>query len=298
VECAIGAAPFELAPSEQVLQVRAPHALWLKERLLNLAIARLPPDARKVAWLDADVLFADPAWAQVTSALLERWPVAQPYSTMARLPQGQAVFAGLARRSFACQLQRRPESARLSARDHGRPGLAWAARRDLIERHGLYDAAIVGGGDELFAHAASGGLASLCVRRYTGARLPPLARIANAIMIRLPRGLADRIVARWQPAARPSPRERFFAHYLDWARRLHADIQGRIGCAQGVALHLWHGDYANRRYADRNMILQRHAYDPALDLRLNAAGVWEWASAKPGLRREVADYFLSRREDG
>ena len=38
-------------------------------------------------------------------------------------------------------------------------------------------------------------------------------------------------------------------------------------------------------------------FDPATDLRLNAQGVWEWASDKIGLHREMAEYFRSRRED-
>jgi hypothetical protein len=38
-------------------------------------------------------------------------------------------------------------------------------------------------------------------------------------------------------------------------------------------------------------------FDPAADVRLNAQGILEWASEKPKLHHEVADYFASRRED-
>ena len=54
VECAFGAEPFELGPSPSVIQVRGRDVMGMKERLLNLAIERLPPHVTKVAWVDAD----------------------------------------------------------------------------------------------------------------------------------------------------------------------------------------------------------------------------------------------------
>jgi hypothetical protein len=64
-----------------------------------------------------------------------------------------------------------------------------------------------------------------------------------------------------------------------------------------MALHLWHGNPRNRQYASRNAILQRHHFDPATDLRLNAEGIWAWASDKPALHQEISAYFFSRNED-
>src|SRR4051794_18027562 len=62
VECAFGPEPFALEPSAEVLQVRARDVLWQKERLLNVALAALPADCHKVAWLDGDLLFERPDW--------------------------------------------------------------------------------------------------------------------------------------------------------------------------------------------------------------------------------------------
>ena len=302
-ECAFGAEPFELAAGPHVIQVRGRDVMWLKERLINLATTQLPATATKVAWLDADILFTNPAWARQTSALLDRWPLAQPHDRVGRMARGQLGFAGRSRRSFACQLQRRPESARLGGAAHGQPGIAWAARRDLIAKHGLYDAAILDGGDELFAHAAGGGLNSRCARGITGAHLRHRPRLLDKGLNRLlripwPRWLADWYLARTQAPPVAAPDEPFFAHYLRWAQPFAAEVQGQIGCAPGMALHLWHGDPVNRQYASRNAVLQRHRFDPAADLRLSETGLWEWASAKPEMHREVKAYFTSRREDG
>ena len=303
IECAFGEHPFELPPGPQVIQVRGRDAMWIKERLINLAIARLPAHVAKVAWLDADILFTNPDWAQQTAALLDKWPLVQPQERVGRMAQGRLTFAGRSRRSFACQLQRRPESARLGAAAHGQPGIAWAARRDLIARHGVYDAAILDGGDELFAHAAAGGLNSRCVRGIACASLQHRPFLVDKGLNRLlripwPRRVADWYLTRTGALPVAAEDEPFFAHYLRWAQPFAAEVQGRIGCVPGMALHLWHGDPVNRQYGSRNAILKRYRFDPATDLGMNAAGLWEWASAKAGLHRDVQAYFTSRREDG
>ncbi|MCB0136340.1 MAG: hypothetical protein KDD75_14640, partial [Caldilineaceae bacterium] len=94
IECAFGAEPFELPPGPQVIQVRGRDVMWVKERLINLAIARLPAHVTKVAWLDADILFTNPDWAKQTAALLDKWPLVQPQERVGRMERGQLTFAG------------------------------------------------------------------------------------------------------------------------------------------------------------------------------------------------------------
>jgi hypothetical protein len=303
VECAFGEEPFEFAGGPEIIQVRGRDVMWMKERLINLAIARLPSHVTKVAWLDADILFDNPAWAVRTADLLDRHPLVQPHERVGRMAQGSMSFSGRTRRSFACQLQRRPESARLGGAAHGQPGIAWAARRDIIMKHDLYDASIIAGGDELYAHAAGGGLNAPCVRGITAAyqqhRPKLLVKGLNRLLrIPWPRWLADLYLARTQAPPVAAADEPFFAHYLRWAQPFADAVQGRIGCVSGIALHLWHGDPVNRQYGSRNAILKRHGFDPATDLRLNGEGVWEWASEKPELHGAVKAYFGARREDG
>ena len=47
------------------------NTLWQKERMLNLAVARLPARCTKVAWIDADSFFTNERWVADTSALLD-----------------------------------------------------------------------------------------------------------------------------------------------------------------------------------------------------------------------------------
>lgn len=119
---------------------------------------------------------------------------------------------------------------------------------------------------------------------------------SQAVVLR-PTPISALYLGRNRPAV-AAPEERFYAHFLRWAEPFAAEVRGQIGCASGLALHLWHGNPADRRYASRGDILRRANFDPATDLRLNDDAVWEWASAKPDLHRDVQAYFFARREDG
>src|SRR5262245_24288280 len=50
---------FQLArgSAEILIQLRGQDVLWQKERLLNVALAAVPPACDKIAWLDCDVVF-------------------------------------------------------------------------------------------------------------------------------------------------------------------------------------------------------------------------------------------------
>ena len=264
IECAFGDDAFALPPSPHVLRVRSKHVMWQKERLLNLAIRRLPTECTKVAWVDCDTLFTNPAWAVATSHLLERFPVVQPYETALRLPQVWTLGdAADSMRGFAAAQEDDPESVRSGDyRRHGETGLAWAARRSVLEPDGLYDACIIGGGDHVMAHAMCGDWNSVCIDRLIGLAAPQ----------------AD--------------------HLRQWGERFSQRVQGAVGHVPGAAVHLWHGERADRRYSARHKELAAFGFDPQRDLRSAASGCWEWASDKPQMHAWAAEYFSGRREDG
>lgn len=265
VECAFGSAPFTLPPSPNVFQVRGRDVMWQKERLLNLAIAGLPAACTKVAWLDCDVLFANPEWAVETSALLERCAVVQPFKWAIRLPRWHGAYWGFGAswKSFAAVYAKNLRLLLKGNFDrHGHTGFAWAARREVLERHGLYDACIAGSGDHMMAHAMCGDWTTRCITRIIG------------------------------------DNTRHLDYFRRWAEPLYRDVRGRVGYVPGTLLHLWHGDIADRRYMDRNQDLVRFGFDPVTDLRVGESGCWEWTSAKPALHRWAVEYFGLRQEDG
>jgi hypothetical protein len=72
--------------AEILVQLRGRDILWQKERLLNVALQKLPSSCRKVVWLDCDVVFEANDWAERTSLLLDRFMLVQPFSHLHLMP--------------------------------------------------------------------------------------------------------------------------------------------------------------------------------------------------------------------
>jgi hypothetical protein len=265
VECAFPWTGFDLDAGPDVLRLHTRDVMWQKERLLNVAISRLPEEARKIAWLDCDVAFSNAAWAVDASCKLDSSPVVQLFDEAVRLPRGHGAYSGEGDlwKGFAASLASDPDALFSGRFDrHGHTGFAWAARRDFLETHGLYDTCVAGSGDHLMAHAFCGDWDSPCIDRIVGGE--------------------------------GAHRERF----QEWGRRIYPAVRARLAHVRGMVLHFWHGEYAHRRYVDRNRELAAFGFDPERDLRIAANGCWEWASPKPDLHRWAVEYFGSRREDG
>jgi hypothetical protein len=139
-------------------------------------------------------------------------------------------------------------------------GLAWAARRELLERHGLYDAMVMGSGDVALVCAAFGSIP------------------ASVEAIRL------------NPAQ--------YRHYESWAAGFHCDVGGNVGYVEGKVFHLWHGERLHRQYARRHVEFAKMKFDPNIDLQVNETGAFEWADGRDDLNRFAAEYFRCRFEDG
>jgi hypothetical protein len=254
-----------------LVQVRGPDVMWQKERLLNLAMQQLPSECAQVVWLDCDVLFDSENWANEVRQLLDEYAVVQLFRELIHLgpgalrPTGQvSPLACRASAAYRWCTQTLPADAfvrpEASMQYRCNSGMAWAARRALLDEHGLYDALILGMGDKAIAAAALGLHADVIEAfRMNGAQ----AR-----------------------------------HYLQWAVPFCASVGGKLGWRDGRILHLWHGNLEDRHYPDRYDGFEAFSFDPAHDLRLSADGCWCWNSTKPDLHQHVADYFWKRREDG
>jgi hypothetical protein len=139
-----------------LIQISGGAVLWQKERLLNVALKSVPQNARNIAWLDCDIVFERTDWMHEAKLKLCDVNIAQLYSDLVDLGPGdqsniqydslRSSGHGIISRGLR-QLTATPEAIRLTL-----PGLAWAARRDILEDHGFYDAMIMGGGDTSMFH--------------------------------------------------------------------------------------------------------------------------------------------------
>jgi hypothetical protein len=243
------------------VRIRDADMLWQKERLLNLLLTRLPADCRYVAWLDGDVLLMDPGWWRNAIDALSTDSLVQLFSSLSYLGR-DGRQDGDQRQSVAAAVMDGSQPAALLAGVTKRtgnaasPGMAWAARRELLERHGFYDTCIIGGGDTALACAAWG--------------VPEVAMRLHHMNLR--------------------QRER----YGEWAAGFHRDVGARVGALTGELRHLWHGDLAARRAAQRHVDLSAHDFDPSLDIAPGTDGAWRWSSDKPLLHALLQEYFSGR----
>jgi hypothetical protein len=277
----------ELTPDDADAYVRVSgnNRIWQKERLLNIAISALPDEAEFVAWVDCDVVFGNPDWANEAQTMLRtgtsfvqlfetathlREQVSPTLVSPATCRSSKPLFS---EQSFVSSVlygdyfsaDKRPDRADaencLSAPgvipvSHG---IGWAGHRDMLQEIGLYDACVIGGGDKAMA----------------------LASIGRADMLTSVRPMTDSHID----------------HYLSWAEQLGGNKTDQLGFVSGTVFHLWHGTYGRRLYNKRHEILDQLAFNPYEDLDVTENGTWRWAQNTTALESAVGDYFFARLED-
>lgn len=266
VECAFGDQPFSLPESLDVVKVSSNSLLWQKERLLNLAVSWLPKSCKYVVWSDCDILFENKQWAVDTASLLDAVPLVQLFETCNRLPQDNLAAAAEsdACASFASIVPNNPDTLHIGHFEkHGHTGYGWAARKDLLDEHGLYEYAIIGSADHYIAHAAFGDFEGKCMELMTAKDKTQLE------------------------------------HFKLWAEPFFRSVEGNVRAVPGSIYHLWHGDLEKRRYALRNRELTQYGYNPFTDILAPPGKPLEWRDfGKEELKLMFANYFASRQEDG
>lgn len=272
VECAFGNREFAVTNNQnpRYIQVRSPHELWLKENLVNIAMSRLPPNWKYVAWVDADVKFVRPDWVGETLQKLQHYQMVQMFSEAQDLSPTYEPF--MRHLGFAyCYRNNikkpdKPGYYYVSAAggvNVYHPGFAWAARREAIDHlGGLIDWAALGAADNHMAKALIGDA------KYS---------------------------------MHPNVSQGYKHMILEWEQRSLRHIRKNIGYVEGLILHNWHGPKANRQYWDRWKILVDNRYDPHIDLKKDSQGVWQLVDRGTErsikLRDGIRAYFAQRNED-
>ncbi len=286
VELALGDRPFEVtqAGNPRHVQLRSREELWHKENLINIGISRLPMDWRYVSWVDADLTFLNPSWAQDTIHALQRWDIVQPFSHSINMgPTYHPLFdshrKGVKEQKKVvaswtyCDFNEIPKDGvkRKFLKGDGfgqdytitdetghvwHSGFAWAARREAIDTiGGLLDWAILGSAD---------------------------------------RHMADFLIGfdDWNPKLSDGYRAS-----LDIHKARFDLLKGNHGFTDGLVAHHFHGRLVNRMYMDRWKILFKWGFDPTADIKRDWQGLWQLSGNKPGLRDDIRRYFMARQED-
>jgi hypothetical protein len=201
-------------------------------------------------------------WAAETVHALQHYPAVQPWSDCYDLgPNGEHLQA---HRAFArLYYEGKPLIQGPGVYDtkveFGHPGYAWAWTRELLEwSGGLIETAGLGAADH---------------------------HMALALIGRVDDSIPGNLLAAYSDPLRL------------WQRRVTHHFNGQLGYVAGTIEHMWHGSKEKRAYIGRWGILEKHAFDPATDLKRNSHGVIELTGNKPGLTHDVDVYFRSRDED-
>jgi len=271
---------FELCSddAEVLIQVQGGDLMWQKERLLNRALARLPPEAESVAWLDCDIVFCEPRWKTLTCEALEAHEMVQLFSDIYHLGSAQTQMVldardeeVVPRRRVLQESPTVPSATRmvlqtgaddLVGRLETNPGVAWAAKRQTLEQIGLFDRGIIGGG------------AYFCMLGILGTS-------------------AKRLEARKEAFSYLTQ-----SSYPSWAEAAYDRIQRRIGYLEVAVAHLHHGDLRRRHYRRRHFEFNRLEIDIETDIRRSGEGPWEFVSPRPEWTAFMREYFLERQDDG
>ena len=267
VEVAFNERPFEVTTpyNPHHLQLRTTAELWHKERALNLGIAHLLkhyPEAKKVAWIDADVKFSNDDWVKDTLLALDHYDVVQMYSEAQNLnPKHERMWS--ANSLFSNYINKvgfhQEPPIPLKYISGGHPGLAWAATiKALNHLGGLLDVCVHGSGDTHMANALMGDV-SLYTSEYLAA------------------GLMNT--------------------YKEWAAKCDKFIKKNIGYINGICFHFWHGKSVQRGYEKRIDLICFHQFDPATDLLVDDNGLYKWAGNKPEMEYDLRLTMISRNED-
>jgi hypothetical protein len=229
--------------------------LWHKERLLNIGARALPDSYTHVIWADSDVIVGRD-WGPAVRAAFKQAPVIQGFSA--------AVY------HTDTGASSRPRPSALFPGAGGLLGVCWGAERSLFTSGpGLFDMALAGGGDAVFA-----------------AELPGEDSLPSAPWAR------DHPSLLHQAWSVP-----LIAQLEQWRATVRHWMDGKTAVPANVAIKvLMHGPNRERRYFDRQSLLERmdpgrHLVDdPGRALRWSAEGL---AEVEPAIRV----YFHQRRED-
>ena len=155
VELAIGDQEFAVTSNDDSnnIQLRCDQVLWHKENLLNIGIAKCPVGS-KVAWIDADISFANPNWVDETLVALNTNDVVQMFGESMDLDPKHHNMGSRLGFVAGYKKNKYTQVGKYDNPYFGATGYAWAANKDYLKSTGgLLDWCIIGSSDWHMAYA-------------------------------------------------------------------------------------------------------------------------------------------------
>ncbi len=268
VEVALGDRPWKITERDNLwnVQLRTDWELWHKESALNVGINRalqINPATKYIAWIDADVSFTRSDWPAATCEALQHHKIIQMFGEFCDLDANEHVqWRG--KSLFRLYQELGFHYLRDNKRVVGHPGLAWAARRETLDKMGgLLDFAVSGSADTHMTNALLG-------YRDAGDSLSTLEGRTTGFMQAL----------------------------KCWADLADAHVKGDIGYLPGTIFHYWHGSSKKRGHRERWAAERFHKFDPYTDLVRDLSGLYRLTPGHEKLGDDIRRSLSQRNEDG
>lgn len=123
--------------------------LWQKERLLNIALENLPKEYTNVAWIDCDIIFENENWVDEVNDKLKEYKVLHLFEKYERIGDNDEVSES----GISIIKEIIDSGIIITNIKKGKPGFAWAIRRELIDDIKFFDKQVIGGGDTLMFYS-------------------------------------------------------------------------------------------------------------------------------------------------
>jgi hypothetical protein len=266
VECAFDDRPYEVTNwwHPHHIRVRTNEELWNKEALINIGantIFKKHPNAKYLAWIDADIQFVRTNWVNETVEQLKHHKVVQLFSNAIDLNPKYDFMGrahGFAKLWIEGQKPGDFEKNKNKYPSHMHPGYGWAYRSSVWQEiGGMLTVGILGSGDSHMAASLVG---------------LPLQSVWEGLHPNYAKAIQE------------------------WADKADSVVQKDIGYVDGLILHHFHGYKEHRGYKTRVDILRKYLYDPEADLHFDKNGLPYLSPIRRTLKSKIREYMGSRKE--
>jgi hypothetical protein len=191
-------------------RIKSDSVLFHKERLCYLLEKQIPQKYTKLLFLDSDIIFDNPKWYDELSRALDTYDIVHPYEKANWL---DITYSKFVRQADSVMVNEANQTA-IDYKWH--VGFGWAFRREIFNKYGFYQYAIVGSGDSLST---------------------------MAWFKQMPERLTIDMKTKYQSAA-----------YTEFIKKVNP--KPKMSYISGSVYHLYHGSFTNRKYSNRHEIFK------------------------------------------
>jgi len=255
LECTYDNAPFALTRENYEphnIQVSTSGSFFQKEALVNLAISKLPLDAKYAVWCDCEVAFQNTTWVHDTIKALHIFKIVQPFDDAVLLNIKNEEIKKV--KGFAAQLYDKHDMDKEAMEESTIScGFAWGFRvGTLKEIGGLVDFSPLGNCDKIMAYC-----------------------LAKRIDDYIPQGLS--------PGFKDSLKS--------WQKKATGAFSAGIGFIPGSVRVAWSTARKDKKNFDKWEILEKNGFDPKNDLFRENNLLYVLDDQKIKLREDLRNHF-------